>query len=183
MATETRGKTNRARRTQKFNPVPWLIGLAIVALIAIPIVINYMRASGLPGEKVPSLGNTHIPEGSAVPEYNSNPPTSGPHYGNIAQWGSYDYEVPDPLLIHNMEDGGVILWYRMGDAEHNNARISELEEASRGYRRVIIAPRENLDTTYALTAWTRLDKFDTFDAERIRTFLQTYEGIDHHVRQ
>lgn len=183
MATNTRGKNNRARRNQKFNPVPWLIGLAIVAIIAIPIVVNYMQRSSLPGEFVPDQGHTHIPEGAAVPTYNSNPPTSGPHYGNIARAGSYDYELPDPLLLHNMEDGYVVLWYQMGDAETNNARISELEEVSRGYRRVVIAPRENLDTTYALTAWTRIDKFDTFDAERIRAFLQAYEGIDHHVRQ
>jgi len=165
------------------------LGLVIVLLIAVGIVgIVLIRGqrTQLPGVLYPSQGNFHIAEVDvAHPPYNSNPPTSGPHVGRIASWGSYDYELPDELLVHNMEDGGVILWYRLSsDPEVNAGRARELKEASRGYSRVVIVPRSNLDTTFAMTAWTRLDKFDEddFSQTRIRDFLEAYEGIDHHVR-
>jgi hypothetical protein len=37
-----------------------------------------------------------------------------------------------------------------------------------------------MKTRIALTAWTRLDAFDTFDEGRINRFIKAYQGIDHH---
>jgi hypothetical protein len=34
----------------------------------------------------------------------------------------------------------------------------------------------------ALTAWTRLDRFEEFDEKRITRFIDSYRGIDHHNR-
>jgi hypothetical protein len=34
----------------------------------------------------------------------------------------------------------------------------------------------------ALTAWTRLDRLEEFDDKRIRRFIDSYRGIDHHKR-
>ena len=181
MATKRAKSSKRKGTRARFNLLPWLIGAAVVLLIVVPVVLNIRERRSGPGEFFASQGNAHIALGSSHPAYNSNPPTSGWHTPDLVSWGSYDYEVPDERLIHNMEDGGVILWYRMGTPEENEARIRELEEASQGYRRVVIAPRSDLDTQYALTAWTRLDKFDTFDAARVDRFLNAYEGIDHHV--
>ena len=179
MATKT--KSSRRGAKSRFNPLPWLIGAAVALLIAVPIFLNVRERRSGPGEFFASQGNAHIALGSSHVAYNSNPPTSGPHTPDLVAWDAYDYEVPEERLVHNMEDGGVILWYKMGTPEENEAHIRQLEEASRGYRRVVIAPRSDLDTQYALTAWTRLDKFDTFDAARIDAFLNAYEGIDHHV--
>jgi hypothetical protein len=39
---------------------------------------------------------------------------------------------------------------------------------------------KDMESRIALTAWQRLDKFDEFDADRIRAFIERYEGIDHH---
>lgn len=176
----SRQPSRAAQRHQRFNRIGILIIVGVVALFAIPFIVSAIQRANLPGEHVPSLGHAHIPEGSATPEYNSNPPTSGPHYAALASPGSYDHELADPLLVHNMEDGYVILWYRMGDEEHNQERIRELEEAAQGYRMVVIAPREDLDTEYAVTAWQRIDKFDEYDPERIRRFLEAFEGVDNH---
>ena len=173
---------SRARRSKKNNnSILWLVGAGVIALIALPIVINSVRARNLPGESFRSQGNIHINLGDDHPEYNSNPPTSGWHTGDLAGWGSYDYIVPDQRIIHNMEDGGVVIWYQMGTAEENNAEIIKLEEIARGYRRVVIVPRENMPTPYAMTAWTKLQRFESIDEEAMRAFLEAYEGIDHHV--
>jgi len=32
----------------------------------------------------------------------------------------------------------------------------------------------------AVTAWTRIDTLDEFDARRITRFIEAYRGIDHH---
>ncbi len=37
--------------------------------------------------------------------------------------------------------------------------------------KVLMAPYQKLDAKIALTAWTRLDKFNDFDTERIEKFI------------
>jgi len=181
MATKNNSTTKRASRTaKKTSPWPWLIGLGIVLIIAVPIILSVVRSSGLPGESFSSQGNAHIQLGDDHPEYNSNPPTSGWHTPDLAGFGSYDYIVPDQRIIHSMEDGGVVMWYAYGTPEENSERIDRLEDVSSGYRRVVIAPREDMETPYIMTAWTRLQRFDDIDEEGMRAFLEAYEGIDHH---
>ncbi len=185
MAESATAKKSRRRKKsrKRSNLNPWLIGGGIALLIALPIVINAVRSSSLPGVAVANLGNTHIATvDTPHAPYNSNPPTSGPHVGSLVSWRSYDYVVPDENLIHNLEDGGIVLWYKMGTPEENQVQISKLEAASRGYRRVVVTPREDLETDYAITAWQRIDKFnaDEFSEERVQAFLRAFEGIDRH---
>jgi hypothetical protein len=45
---------------------------------------------------------------------------------------------------------------------------------------VLLAPYPDMRHRIALTAWTRLDAFDTFDEGRIQRFIRVYRGIDHH---
>lgn len=177
---------SKRRRTQaKPNRWPWVIGIVgVLALIAVPIIVEAVQASNLPGERFASQGNRHIQLGTNVADYNSNPPTSGPHTGQIAPWGVYGPEDDTPHdqeLIHNMEDGGVVLWYQPGsDAQETNQRIAALEEVAEGTRRIVIVSREDMPSRYALTAWQRLQRFDDIDAPAMRAFIDAYEGIDHH---
>lgn len=101
---------------------------------------------------------------------------------NLAAWGSYTEPVEDEYLVHNMEDAGVILWYDMGTPEENEEHVRLLEDVSRAYRRIVIAPRQDLGSQYVLTAWTRLQRFDEIDEEGMLRFIDAYEGIDHHPR-
>jgi hypothetical protein len=180
---ETKQKRRRLRQTHRQNRlIPWVVGGGIVLMVAVPLTINYLRFLSLPGEYYRSQGNVHVTLGTQTPPYNSNPPTSGWHTAELAAWGSYDEPLPDQLVVHNMEDGGVLMWYRPGTPEDNAAHIAALESAARGYRRVVILPREDMPTQYALTAWTRLQRFDELDVEGKRAFLEAYEGIDHHPR-
>lgn len=191
MASKSKQKPNQtakerrrhSRRVNKQNRlIPWVIGGGIVLLVAVPLIINYIRFLSRPGEFYRSQGNVHVALGTETPPYNSNPPTSGWHTNELAAWGSYDEPLPDQLVVHNMEDAGVLMWYRPGTPEENEAHISALESAAQGYRRVVILPREDMPTQYALTAWTRLQRFEELDVEGKREFLEAYEGIDHHPR-
>ena len=177
----TRRAKNRRVAPSRLNLIMGLVVASVVLLIAGFIVMNRMQSANLPGETFADQGNTHIADTvTAHPEYNSNPPTSGWHVGNIAAWGSYDYVVPDEMLLHNMEDGSVILWYEMGTHEENRANIERLEAVAQGYRRTVVAPREDLETPYTLTAWQRKQNFEEVDEAGMRAFLEAYEGIDNH---
>jgi hypothetical protein len=172
--------STRRKKAKAANLTPWLVGLGVVALIAVPTVINVSRSASLPGESFADQGNAHIPEGSPPPAYNSDPPTSGAHWETMANWSSYDFVVPDQMLLHNLEDGGVILWYTLGSPEENRERLGQLEEVARGFQRVVIAPREGLETPFAATAWQRRQLFESVDAAGMRAFIEAFEGVDHH---
>lgn len=183
MAKKQRSKRRRA--VKRPSRAPWILGaIGVAALVITPIAIRMVQASSLPGERFPSQGNRHVPLDAEVPAYNSDPPTSGPHTQELAPWGTYGPDEPqhDKNLIHNMEDGGVVLWYRPAETdEATDERIAVLQEASRGYRRIVIAPRPDMPTPFAATAWQRLQRFEDADVEGMRAFVEAYEGIDHHA--
>lgn len=159
------------------------IAAGVVTMVVAGIAIQVVREINKPGESFRSQGNVHLASlvSPHVP-YNSNPPTSGPHMPNLAAWGSYTEPVEDEYLVHNMEDAGVILWYDMGTPEENEEHVRLLEDVSSAYRRIVIAPRQDLGSQYVLTAWTRLQRFDEIDEEGMLRFIDAYEGIDHHPR-
>jgi len=179
-ATAARGRRPRRRRRHAL-PLPWIAGLAGLALLAaLQFVLNAVSEARLPGERYASQGNVHVALGSTTPPYNSDPPTSGWHTAELAPWGSHLEPQPDQRLVHNMEDGGVILWYALGTPEENARHVAALEEVASGYRRTVVVPREGMPTTYALTAWRRLQRFDGVDTEGMRAFIEAYHGLDHH---
>jgi len=115
---------------------------------------------------------------------NSNPPAGGPHWGaggcptdpseaprfcGPAPWGIYRAEWPAETLVHNLEHGGMVVWYNTDDQEV----IDDIESFARDLFPVVVAPYSGMEEdTIALTAWTRLDKFPVseYTRERIETF-------------
>ena len=175
-AVERRRKRARQRR----------IGLVVVAGVGVVVLggLVMQAISGpqrQPGEVVPSLGNAHINSPARYDGYNSTPPTSGPHYGQLTQWGVHDAPIQNELQVHNLEDGGVGVQYNCPD--DCPELVAQLEEIAGQYPdRVFMAPYPDMEHTIALTAWTRIDTFDEFDAQRIRGFIRAYQGTDHHRR-
>jgi len=111
-----------------------------------------------PGESFASQGQDHVKLGTPF-SYNSNPPSSGPHYESQANWGIYDYEVLDQIFLHNLEHGGIWIAYRpsisSGALEDLKALVKELSG-----RKIVMAPRAANDADVALVSWTRVAKFD-----------------------
>jgi hypothetical protein len=174
-----------------------IVGTALLftLLIASIVFLNIQRSQPVSGEEtVATLGNAHIAQNTvATAAYNSTPPTSGPHYGSIAEWGGYTEPLPYEVLLHNMEDGGVIVYYQCpGGCPETVGALTEIVNAYvDGGRRVILAPNapswssgvthhKDMGAIIAVTAWNRILKMDEVNAERIRTFIQKYQGIDHH---
>lgn len=139
-------------------------------------------AAGSPGEFVPSLGNRHIaPTEMGLITYNSSPPTSGPHLPYIARWGISDTPVPNELQTHNLEDGGVLVQYNCLQTDPGcRALIEKLAQIVGRYDHAILAPYSRMSHKIALTAWSRIDKFNEFDEARIVKFIESYINVDHH---
>lgn len=178
--SQGKGKGASARRSAR-RPIK--LGASVAAIVVLAVVIGWFAfraAADLPGEKLPDLGNLHLQTASDphVP-YNSEPPTSGPHLGYIAPWGVHTRPIPNELQVHNLEDGGVMVQY--------NCTCPDLVDKLLGVvnrydKFVILAPYPGMKTQIALTAWTRLDRFEEFDEKRIVRFIDAYRGIDHHTR-
>lgn len=54
--------------------------------------------------------------------------------------------------------------------------VTKLESIgkTKNWKKIIVVPRPNLDSRIALTAWTKIDKFDDFDESRISDFIKSY---------
>jgi hypothetical protein len=155
-------------------------GAAVAALALVGFVAFRQATRTEPGQPVQSMGNQHIgPELVGSVAYNSTPPTSGPHLGQIAQWGIHTDPIANELQVHNLEDGGVMVQYNCDDCQE---LVQQLAGVVRRYpEHVILAPYPEMDSPIALTAWTRIDTLDQFDQERIVNFIEAYAGVDHHV--
>ncbi|MBI3486207.1 DUF3105 domain-containing protein [Candidatus Daviesbacteria bacterium] len=127
----------------------------------------------LMGEAIADQGGGHVADGTLV-QYNSNPPTSGQHYANPQPAGIYDKPVPDGNLVHSLEHGAVILWYKSDTPATQSAQLKSIF-SSVSVSKKIIVPRDNLDVLVALTSWGRLLKFQTIDENQIRAFMETNE--------
>lgn len=112
--------------------------------------------------------------------YTSNPPTSGPHGDRPMAFEILENPAPKENLVHNMEHGGIVVWYNTTD----EAIIDQLKEIVQGQinrrRFVVMSQYPGMEAdTIALTSWTRLDKFSIadFSKERIEDFIS-----EHHKR-
>ncbi|MBI4059216.1 DUF3105 domain-containing protein [Candidatus Microgenomates bacterium] len=200
------------------------------------------------GEKVADMGANHVTDISGV-TYNSDPPTSGPHFGIWAKKGVYDRVISDGHLIHSLEHGYVAVSYNCdklvpsaysegasfayylvpsvlaheSDEPHEEATVSgtatdsarpltrmntsgmsfftpsnppasevtlsenfqsegckklvnDLWETVKGWQRVIVVPRPNMDSPITLTAWTRILKLDSYDSQKIKEFVEAFHN-------
>ena len=125
--TKSRLRKTRRQRMYLFLASFLAIGL-IIGFIAPSIFINNGSVEAL-GPLIDDsvdldAGRGHIAVGGATGTYHTFPATSGSHYsvasvtlanGNLvsapANWGSYDFFLPDQVLVHNLEHGGIGLHY------------------------------------------------------------------------
>ena len=91
------------------------------------------RVEGAPCEIVLEtpeyLPPDHVPVGTPV-TYNSNPPSSGPHYPVWAAFKEYDAPVDRGYYVHNLEHGAVVFLYKCEDADGCPDVVQALRDAA-----------------------------------------------------
>lgn len=132
----------------------------------------------------PDQGASHLPPGQRFGSYITLPATSGPHWitppipfvptGAPARWGFYEQELPDEVLVHNLEHGGIGIHYNCSRA------CPELVQQLTGLvppdaSQFIVAPYADMDHRIAVTAWRRVLYLEEFHAAQIQFFIENYQ--------
>lgn len=174
-----RQQAKERNRKQKWttNFIWGAVGVAVIAVIG---VLIWQAVRPAMGESFPIMvSSPHIAIDSDPGQYNSDPPTSGPHYAEEANEGFYDtnnYKFPAGYLVHNLEHGYVIFWYNCETLDEAgcanlkgqiNSTINEL-----GGTKLIAYPWTSIDVPLVMTSWGRLEKFESFDADKAKAFYR-----------
>jgi nitrate reductase NapE component len=172
----------KKRRQKMITTLIWVsVAVVVVGLFGYMIWDAVRPAVGT---EVPIMANygDHVLEGTDPGPFNSDPPTSGPHYGGEYEAGFYDEsspeaQVPFPegYLGHNLEHGYVIYWYNCDLLDSNNCvdlkdQIKE-SMADNGSTKLIGFPRNSIDVPVAMTTWGQLLKMDKFDSGQAKNFV------------
>lgn len=158
------------------GPAKLGIAIAISSALLVVGIILVDHTKNAPGEKqlgakVEIQGREHIQFGAPHEPYNSNPPTSGPHYEHPADWGIYDEPLPDEQLVHNLEHGGINIFYKPSFVDQSI--IDQLKEIQRDFpRKTVLAPRPANDASIALASWGYYLNLESFDEQTIREFIR-----------
>ncbi|OJI06579.1 hypothetical protein BK004_02760 [bacterium CG10_46_32] len=165
-----RQKLDQRKNTQN-RILKWTAGLLAIGIIGYGLFLLISRATTpRPGESIAIQGRDHISVGSSHPEYNSNPPTSGPHYSQPTPWGVYQDELKDENVIHSMEHGGIWISYQPDIDDETKAKIEAIGKKHSGS--VVVSPRSANDSLIALASWGRLEKLSLFDEAQIIEFIK-----------
>jgi hypothetical protein len=128
---------------------------------------------------LPNEGSTHITKESEIPDYKTNPPTSGNHNPEQLADGAYG-EMPEPWwFVHSMEHGRIEIQYSPDLPEKDQLALKGVfDQRPDG---VLLFPNSDMPYDVAVTAWSQLmgcPKYEgaaTLDA--IRDFRDTYIGL------
>jgi hypothetical protein len=124
-------------------------------------------------------GNTHITKESEIPDYGTDPPTSGNHNPQQLADGAYSVMPELWYFVHSLEHGRIEIQYSPDLPEQDQLALKGVfDEAPDG---VLLFPNDEMPYEVAVTAWTQMmtcDKYEgaaTLDA--IRDFRDTYIGL------
>jgi Protein of unknown function (DUF3105) len=142
-----------------------------------------LEAAGCTLKVAPALVGVHsiqTPSGTSA-RWNTDPPTSGPHYQIPAVFGIYEDEIEMARLVHNLEHGGIYILY---GKDVPASTVDELRSLYESHKTgTIMAPLHRLGNQFALGAWvddgdTRngfLAKCTTFNEDVVGTFFRSLQ--------
>jgi hypothetical protein len=178
------------------------IGGVLVVGVVIVVLVLILGSGSNPnvGEIQPNDGQTHVTQGDdcrhpananvqaecgGPDPYSSLPATSGPHWppNAVANWGVYSTPQPETQLIHNLEHGGIVIWYdtdRIGAEDLDTLTQyvnSQVASGISGRFKFILSPwggQDALPAPIVVTAWRYLLELDTADTAAIDEFTRAH---------
>jgi hypothetical protein len=114
-------------------------------------------------------------------EWNTDPPTTGPHYAIAAIFGIYDEPLQLARVVHNLEHGGVFIAYGPDVPEETVDELRAFYNENK--TGTIMSPYDKLGDEFALAAWVvhgeggngYLAKCGEFDQGAARAFLDAFQ--------
>jgi hypothetical protein len=171
-------------------------GAILIAAVAVGLLMAFRggdnaAATGLDGSCVrqtfPPMGRQHVDSVRSGFQYNSFPPTSGPHFGVPAVFNIYDQPVREIRLVHNLEHGAIVVQYGSKVPQQTVQQIAAWY--SKDPLGLVVAPLPpaseikakapaGYESKIFLTAWTHLATCTTFDEGAFDHFRDDYRGPD-----
>jgi Protein of unknown function (DUF3105) len=128
---------------------------------------------------LPNEGNTHITKESQIPDYKTNPPTSGNHNPEQLADGAYSEMPAEWYFVHSLEHGRIEIQYSPDLPERDQLALKGVfDQDPPG---MLFFPNSKMPYEVAVTAWQQLmgcPKYEgaaTLDA--VRDFRDTYRGL------
>jgi hypothetical protein len=149
---------------------------------------TYIEASCLVAlDSPPLLPAIHVAIGTEV-EWDSNPPSSGPHFPIWAAYQAYTSPVPRGYYVHDLEHGAVVFLYNCpngcpdvvatlqaaSDAIPDDPLCTQAGEGVRV--RTVITPDPLLDVPVAAAAWGYTYKAACADLPTLTAFARAHYG-------
>jgi hypothetical protein len=149
----------------------------------IPGLRTTMQNAGCTLQVAPALEGVHsITDPSKTsPKWNTDPPTSGPHYAVPAVFGIYEEPIELARLVHNLEHGGIYILYGKDVPDSTVEQLRSFYEHHK--TGTIMAPLDRLGDKIALGAWVVdgdthsgfLAKCPSYDENAFGTFFRTLQ--------
>ena len=158
-----------------------------ISALAVLTVLGYIIFNGTKppvGEAVDVSMQvlSHIPDGSDLPAYKTNPPTGGVHYPSTFPAKFFEPTElaglpvhPEGYLVHNLEHGYVIIWYNCNNLNSSacdklKSQIKEVMAKENGVK-LIAFPWDNMEQNVALTSWNRIARMEKFSPSDAISFI------------
>jgi hypothetical protein len=110
------------------------------------------KAAGCELRDVKASGSfDHTTDPDERVKYNSNPPTSGRHYVIPADDGAYTTAPTDEQLVHELEHGRVIVWFKPTLPRDTRADLKAFFDEDT--YQMVLTPRRNMPYQVAASAW------------------------------
>jgi hypothetical protein len=130
------------------------------------------KAAGCKLENPTIEGRTHT---TKHVKYGTNPPTSGNHNPVPAVDGAYSEDPGVFHLVHSLEHGRVIIWYKPDLPRKRLAQVKGLYEDDTYH--LIVTPKKSMPYELAVTAWGHLagcKKVANSTFDLVRAFRDRY---------
>lgn len=162
-----------------------MVGIAVLVVVGLSAIALFALlspgATAAVGEPQAMDGRQHIDAGTPGGPYSSTPAASGPHWPQPVNWGVYPEAIPQEAVIHNLEHGGIAIWYQAGQLSAD--QVAGLEAYTRSWNsseryKVLVAPWSGSDFGHpvAMVSWTWLLYLEEVDTELMDRFIDQHYG-------
>ena len=127
-----------------------------------------LKEGGCTYETAKAQEAKHVAD-DAKPKWKTDPPSSGPHFPETAPFDFYEEPVDTLRLVHNLEHGGVVVYY--GD-EVPEATVEKMRQWwADDPNGVVVSPYAKLGgSEIVLAAWTKRGSTETAHLARCDGF-------------
>ncbi|CAN5702402.1 hypothetical protein BH24ACT26_BH24ACT26_05080 [soil metagenome] len=183
---EQRRRDAQRRAARRGNLVTVGIAVAVAAVVAVlvwqgraaenaPVGGDAAEAGCTPIETHPIEGQEHVEQGTDV-TYETTPPTSGNHFPTPADPGFYPSPIAEEALVHNLEHGQIVIWYRAGASQDTIDDIEQIVDQEP--ITTLAAPYEGVEEPHdlVLTGWGTSQSCSGVSQEVVDRFRTRFQG-------